>query len=65
LKWTSPECDPSGAAELGRALGLTDPAARVLWARGYRTVEAAHRFLEPSLADLNDPALLKDMPAPS
>jgi single-stranded-DNA-specific exonuclease len=26
-------------------------------------VEAAHRFLEPSLADLNDPALLKDMPA--
>jgi single-stranded-DNA-specific exonuclease len=63
LKWTSPECDPSGAAELGRALGLTDPAARVLWARGYRTVEAAHRFLEPSLADLNDPALLKDMPA--
>jgi len=62
LKWTSPECDPASAAELGRALDLTAPAARVLWARGYRTVEAARRFLEPSLSDLADPGLLKDMP---
>jgi single-stranded-DNA-specific exonuclease len=35
----------------------------VLWARGYQSVEQARRFLEPSIADLNDPALLKDMPA--
>jgi len=63
LKWTCPECDPASAAELGRALALTAPAARVLWSRGYRTVEAARRFLEPSLGDLADPGLLKDMPA--
>jgi single-stranded-DNA-specific exonuclease len=34
-----------------------------LWARGYRTPEQAARFLDPSIADLLDPALLKDMPA--
>jgi single-stranded-DNA-specific exonuclease len=62
LKWTCPECDPASAAELGRALDLTAPAARVLWARGYRTIEDARRFLEPSLDDLADPGLLKDMP---
>jgi len=62
LKWTCPECDPASAAELGRALDLTAPAARVLWSRGYRTADSARRFLEPSLSDLADPGLLKDMP---
>jgi single-stranded-DNA-specific exonuclease len=62
LKWTIPESDPAGTAELARALGIARPAARVLWARGYRTLEQARQFLEPSIADLGDPALLKDMP---
>src|SRR5580704_7123678 len=57
------ESDPGGAAGLAQALGLATPAARVLWARGYRTPEEAGRFLEPSVADLADPALMKDMPA--
>ncbi len=35
----------------------------MLWARGYQSLEQARRFLEPSIDDLNDPALLKDMPA--
>jgi single-stranded-DNA-specific exonuclease len=63
LKWTIAESDPGGAAGLAQALGLATPAARVLWARGYRTPEEAGRFLEPSVADLADPALMKDMPA--
>ncbi len=63
MKWTIPECDARAAAELARALGIAAPAARVLWARGYRSLEDGRRFLEPSIADLNDPALLKDMPA--
>ena len=63
MKWTIPESDAGGTAGLARALGIAVPAARVLWARGYRSVEQAQRFLEPSIADLNDPALLKDMPA--
>ncbi len=61
MKWKIPESDPAGVAALARALGLAAPAARVLWARGYRSAEQAGRFLEPSIADLNDPALLQDM----
>ena len=58
-----PQIDAAGVADLARALGLSPVAARVLWARGYRTVEQASRFLEPSVADLSDPELLKDMAA--
>jgi single-stranded-DNA-specific exonuclease len=61
LKWTKPESDPAGTAELAGRLGIALPAARVLWSRGYRTLETARRFLEPSIADLNDPSLLKDI----
>ena len=61
MKWTKPESDPAGTAELAGALGIAIPAARVLWSRGYRTLETARRFLEPSIADLNDPSLLKDI----
>jgi len=62
VKWTIPEADAGGTAVLAGALGIAVPAARVLWARGYLSVEQARRFLEPSIADLNDPALLKNMP---
>lgn len=61
MKWTKPESDPAGTAELAGRLGIALPAARVLWSRGYRTLETARRFLEPSIADLNDPSLLKDI----
>ncbi len=61
MKWTIPESDAGGTAGLARALRIAIPAARVLWSRGYRTLESGRRFLEPSIADLNDPSLLKDM----
>ena len=63
MKWTIPETDAGKVAGLARELGIAVPAARVLWARGYRSPEQARRYLEPSIGDLNDPALLKDMPA--
>ena len=63
MKWTIPESDPAGTAELAGGLRISVPAARVLWTRGYRSLEQARRFLQPSIADLSDPALLKDMPA--
>src|SRR5579862_7586192 len=63
MKWTMPESDAGETTGLARALEIAVPAARVLWARGYRSVEQARRFLEPSIADLNNPALLRDMPA--
>src|SRR5215469_17310492 len=50
------------ARNLESSLGLGAPAARVLVARGLANVEAARRFLAPSLADLHDPLLMRDMP---
>src|SRR6202044_2636453 len=52
-----------GVARMARELNLAPAAARVLWARNYRDVEQARRFLAPTLADLHDPWLLKDMAA--
>jgi len=55
--------DAAQATALGRSLGIPPLAARVLWARGYRTAEAARKFLSPALADLHAPVLLRDMDA--
>ncbi|HXP84267.1 MAG TPA: single-stranded-DNA-specific exonuclease RecJ [Bryobacteraceae bacterium] len=63
MKWTIAPSDAGGAASLERPVGIAAPAARVLWARGYRTPDAARKFLSPALADLHDPALLRDMDA--
>lgn len=37
------------------------PAARILWKRGIRSAPGAQRFLHPSLEELHDPFLMKDM----
>ena len=63
MKWIFAESDLDGSAALGQAIGLGPPAARVLWARGYRDAASAHRFFSPTIADLHDPGLLKDMSA--
>lgn len=42
-------------------MNLHLPAARVLWRRGFRDAVEARRFLSPSLADLHDPFLMRDM----
>ena len=53
---------PAGpVAALAEALGLGLPATRVLWTREVREVEAAEKFLRPSLTELHDPYLLADM----
>src|SRR5258708_19657454 len=62
MKWSVAPIDPSGVAVLARALHLSPPAARVLWARGYRDPAEARRFFAPSLDDLYDPYLLTGMP---
>jgi single-stranded-DNA-specific exonuclease len=63
MRWKIGASDPGGVGELAAALGLTLPAARVLWSRGYRDLELARRFLNPSIADLHDPLVMKDMSA--
>lgn len=62
MKWSIAPTDPAGVPDLARALHLSLPAARVLWARGYRDPADARRFIAPSLHDLNDPYLLRSMP---
>jgi single-stranded-DNA-specific exonuclease len=61
VKWTIAPTDPAGAEGLARELGLCAPAARVLWARGFRDADQARRFFQPTLADLHDPWLLAAM----
>lgn len=61
MKWSIAPTDASAVDALARALKLAKPAARVLWARGYRDVQEARRFFAPSLDDLHDPHLLKSM----
>src|SRR5580704_12603015 len=62
MNWSVAPSNPSEVSALARALHLAPPAARVLWARGYRDVLDARRFFAPSLDDLHDPYLLKGMP---
>ncbi len=47
--------------ELANALGFSPALCLLLIQRGITTVEEAHKFLNPSLRDLHDPFLMKDM----
>ena len=58
MNWSVAPSDPTAVSALARALQLAPPAARVLWARGYRDVLEARRFFAPSLDDVHDPYLL-------
>lgn len=60
-RWILPEIAELQAERLARALGITLPAARVLWHRGYRDPLEARRFLDAPLEDLHDPFLLLGM----
>ncbi len=68
MKWAITRAKAAGAVRLIAELrdcgiALTAPAARVMWARGYREPEQARRFFEPRLSDLHDPFLLAGMEA--
>ncbi|MDR0230595.1 MAG: single-stranded-DNA-specific exonuclease RecJ [Dysgonamonadaceae bacterium] len=47
--------------ELAEALGFSPALCLLLTQRGITTVEDAHKFLNPSLRDLHNPFLMKDM----
>src|SRR5580692_1379499 len=66
MKWNLALADSAGmgrSATCPTGLKVAPAAARVLWARNYREPEQVRRFLAPTLADLHDPWLLKDMGA--
>lgn len=61
-KWVLKEpADPSKASRLSAELGIDKVLAELLVKRGVETFEQARSFFRPSLSDLHDPFLMKDM----
>ncbi len=62
MRWTLlPKPEASKVSELSSALGVDLTIASLLIQRGIDTYEAARKFFRPSLEDLHDPYLMKDM----
>lgn len=62
MRWTfAPEPDPLIINYLTDVLGVDRRIATLLAQRGISTFEEARQFFRPSLADLHDPYLMKDM----
>lgn len=59
--WRFAPGHPQAAADLARQLGADPLLSRILAARGFDSPQAAAQFLQPSLASIHDPFLLKDM----
>ncbi|MBZ0326345.1 MAG: single-stranded-DNA-specific exonuclease RecJ [Altibacter sp.] len=62
MRWTVQPKPPSQKVEdLATALGVENTIAILLLQRGIGSFEAAKKFFRPSLDDLHDPFLMKDM----
>jgi single-stranded-DNA-specific exonuclease len=61
VQWNIVSADPSSIKRLEYGLGISNIAARVLASRGFSREEDAKRFLNPVLADLQDPMRLPDI----
>ena len=62
MRWTlKPKPDPKTVASLQKALQVDASIAILLVQRGIETYESAKTFFRPSLNDLHDPFLMKDM----
>ncbi len=60
-RWQFVKSDPIQALALAESLAIPGPIATVLCARGLADADDALTFLNPSLAGLHDPMLLRDM----
>lgn len=61
-RWTlKPSPDPSKIQSIQEDLGVNKLIASILVQKGIDTFQKAKRFFRPSLEDLNDPFLMKDM----
>lgn len=64
MRWTlKPKPDPGIVAHLEEVLGVENSIAWLLAQRGIETFGQAKKFFRPSLDDLHDPFLMKDMNA--
>ncbi|WP_299394181.1 single-stranded-DNA-specific exonuclease RecJ [uncultured Gelidibacter sp.] len=62
MRWTlKPKPELSKIKHLSEVLQVEDSIASLLLQRGIETYEAAKKFFRPSLSDLHDPYLMKDM----
>ncbi len=62
MRWTlKPKPDISKVNELAKTLNVDTIIASLLVQRGIETFEQAKKFFRPSLDDLHDPFLMKDM----
>ena len=62
MRWTlKPKPDPQKIKALQEALQVDEIVAMLLLQRGIETYEEAKTFFRPSLEDLHDPFLMKDM----
>lgn len=60
-RWTVKKHNFDEVRFLANALKVSPVVAALLASRGYETEEKARKFLNPSMEDLHDPYLLKDM----
>ena len=60
-RWTVTKHDREQVSGLASDLQISPIVAALLISRGYETPEKANKFLNPSLEDLHEPFLLKDM----
>ncbi|MGO3182805.1 MAG: single-stranded-DNA-specific exonuclease RecJ [Aequorivita sp.] len=62
MRWTlKPKPEPEKVNSLSKALKVEPLIASLLVQRGIETFEEAQKFFRPSLDDLHDPFLMKDM----
>jgi single-stranded-DNA-specific exonuclease len=59
-RWNILKHDREQVARLAKELDILPIIAALLLSRGFETYEKAHKFLNPTLADLHEPFLLKD-----
>jgi single-stranded-DNA-specific exonuclease len=59
-RWNILKHDREQVAKLAKELDILPIIAALLISRGFETYEKAHKFLNPTLADLHEPFLLKD-----
>ena len=63
MRWTYPSQETENIArKLGHELGVPIPFATLLASRGLHAADSCRLFLNPSLPDLHDPWMLKDLP---
>lgn len=60
-RWNILQADESAVTALQQSLKVNKKICRILLQRGFETFEQAKNYFRPSLSDLHDPFLMKDM----